>query len=173
MSGPFVKTFFTYSSKKNYPGKNPRLGNTPESPKPFICLSILSTMMKRKASKAAAAAASPTSMDDVAGVDDSDDHGGREEGDQDSDGVNGDEDEEGIEGPLPSSSSSSSSSALRNTNSSKSAPKKNGNGKGVAKKNGTRRKRQEMITLDEAEEAAADIDNRKIHAESRTGRPGP
>ena len=123
-------------------------------------------MMKRKASKAAAAA-SPTSMDDVAGVDDSDDHGGREEGDQDSDGVNGDEDEEGIEGPLPSSSSSSSSSALRNTNSSKSAPKKNGNGKGVAKKNGTRRKRQEMITLDEAEEAAADIDNRKIHKDTR------
>ena len=124
-------------------------------------------MSKRKAAAAASESSPSEDNDDMPGLDeasdsdnDSEDERADEGEDDDGDGDGGGE---GRVSGTGSSSSSSSSSGRRYTK-----PKNNGNGKGVPKTKSTRKKRAEMITLGEAEEAAADIDSRKIHKDTRS-----
>lgn len=124
-------------------------------------------MSKRKAAAAASESSPSEDNDDMPGLDDASDSDNDSEDERADEGEDDDGDGDGGgEGRVSgtgSSSSSSSSSGRRYTK-----PKNNGNGKGVPKTKSTRKKRAEMITLGEAEEAAADIDSRKIHKDTRS-----
>lgn len=126
-------------------------------------------MSKRKAAAAASESSPSEDNDDMPGLDDASDSDNDSEDERADEGEDDDGDGDGGgEGRVSGTGSSSSSSSSSNSGRRYTKPKNNGNGKGVPKKKSTRKKRAEMITLGEAEEAAADIDSRKIHKDTRS-----
>ena len=167
-----MKTFFTGKTQKI----NPEIilaqwGRKLDVVFDHSFVSPLSVPMAGAKRKAAAVTASQSStsedIEDTPGLHDTSDDDDDGDDERAGEGEDEDDDGDGEEGLVTGSSSSSSansssSSARRNTN-----RKSNGKGKGVPKSSSTRKKRAEMITLGEAEEAAADIDSRKIHKDTR------
>ena len=148
--GGFVKTSFIDKSENFYPGKRLSLARKQRKYIYNDCISAMALKRKGQPTGKASGKASVSKKKEEENDNDDDSMPGL---DEDSDDDDDDDDDDGGQRATASanasSSSSSSSSSKRDTKSEKKVGRK-----GVSKSSGSRKNRQQMITLDEAQEAA-------------------